>query len=364
MSVRGRLGERLRIIGAIAAKDIVDAIRNRTTLFTILMVLFMMVAYRLEPSLLNADLAPRLALYDEGQSQLAAGLGDSAAFDLIPMASQAEMEAYLGNMEIVVLGLVLPADLDQSLAADDQIALDGYVARWASASAAAGAQAFFEAQLTELTGRPVRINIAGNVVYTQKNSRGYALLAALSVIFATTMVGVALVPNIMLEEKKTRTLDALLVSPASPGHVVLGKALTGLFYCLTASAVAFAFNLALVNHWWIAILAAIAGSLFAVALGLLLGSAIENRGQLALWSWVLFIPLLGAPLLSVLDELLPRGLSAVLEITPTVAVSKVLRVSFSNRAALAQFGPELALVSGMAAFILAIVAWSVRRSDR
>jgi ABC-2 type transport system permease protein len=178
------------------------------------------------------------------------------------------------------------------------------------------------------------------------------------------MVGVSLVPNIMLEEKDTKTLDALLVSPAKPVHIVLGKAATGLFYCLSGMAVAYAFNLALINQWWLAILAGVSGSAFTVALGLLVGSTIGNRAQLMLWAWVLLIPLLVPTFLSVMKDVLPAGLLSAFQWIPTVALSKVLRLSFSNRAPLATFGPELALIAVWTLLVLVAVIWVVRRSDR
>jgi len=280
------------------------------------------------------------------------------------MASRGEMEEYLGGKDIVILGLVLPVDFDQRLASGEAVELDGYTVHWASDAAAAEVQESFETQFSELTGRPVRINIAGNTVHTQKNSRGYPFLASLSVVFATLMVGVSLVPHIMIEEKRTKTLDALLVSPAGPGHIVLGKAVAGLFYCLTASGLALAFNSALVNHWPLAIAASLCGSLFTVALGLLLGSLIESRGQLTLWAWIILVPLLLGVMLSIMVDVLPAGLLTAIQWLPTVALSHALRVSFSDSAPLSQFLPELVLMLACSALVLAAVRWVVRRSDR
>jgi hypothetical protein len=333
-------------------------------LSTILSVLFMMVVYRMLPSLENANIPPRLALYDAGQSRLVTELENNLEFDVISLDSHADMERYVGDKDIVMLGLTLPDQFDQRLASDEPIDLEGYVVHWASKEAAAEVQTFFEERLMEIAGRPVHINIAGNTVFTQKNSRGYAMLAALSVVFAITMVSTSLVPHIMLEERHTKTIDALLVSPASPSQVVLGKAVTGLFYCLTAAAVTFVLNLTLVNQWGLAVLAAVLGSLFAVALGLLLGSTIANRGQLTLWAWVLLAPLLGAPLLTVLVDVLPASLITALGWVPTVALSRLLRLSFSDSAPLAQVGPEVALMVGWIVPTLIAVVWLVRRSDR
>jgi len=363
-TTKDKLRESLRIIWAITAKDIADAVKNRITLSTILMVLFMIVFYRYLPALQNGDIPPRLAVYDVGSSRLVAELENNTQFDLVETSSQQGMERYLGDKDIVVLGLVLPADFDQALESGERVELDGHVVHWATDAAATEVKEFFEGQLTELTGKPVRIHVAGNIVYTQEDSRGFAFLASMSVIFVITMVGVSVVPHLMIEEKRAKTLDALLVSPASTGQVVIAKALTGLFYCLTASAVVLAFNTALIAHWGLAILAAGCGSLFTIALGLLLGSVIETRQQFALWAWILILPLLLPVFLSIMDDILPAGVITVMRWIPTVALSRALRVSFSNSAPLAQFGPELALVAGCAVPIFAAVAWVVRRSDQ
>jgi ABC-2 type transport system permease protein len=61
-------------------------------------------------------------------------------------------------------------------------------------------------------------------------------------MFAVTIMltmGILLVPTLMLEEKQTRTMDALLVSPASISQVVIGKAIAGFFYILVTAAIVY-----------------------------------------------------------------------------------------------------------------------------
>jgi len=359
-----RFGESLRIIWAIAAKDIVDAIKNKTTLSTMFSVLFLMVLYRVLPSWESGDILPRVAVYDAGNSRLVAEMEESSQFDLIKTSSQQEMEEYLGHKDLVVLGLVMPAGLDQALESAEQVELEGYRVHWASDSSVAEVQQFFESQLTELTGKPMRIDVTGNTVHTQKDSRGVAFLASATLIIVITLIGFSIAPNLMIEEKQTRTLDVMMVSPATISHMVMGKAIAGLFYCLLAAGVALAFYTNLVTHWWLAILAVICGSLFAVALGLLLGSTLKVRQQLILWTWVFFIPIVIPAFLSIMEELFPAGFIRAIGWIPTVALAKVYRVSFSENAALAQFGPELALVIGCTVIISAVVVLVVRRSDR
>jgi ABC-2 type transport system permease protein len=356
-----KFSENLRIIWAIAAKDIVDALKNRMTLSVILAVLFMIVFYRFLPLLESGTELPRVLVYDAGESSLVAALEESSRLRLHTYPSQERME-FKGY--VPELGLVIPADFDEALASDKGAALDGYVLHWVSDSDASELKLLVEDEIAGLVGQPVRIRLEGNTVYTQKDSTGVALTASFSVIFAVIMVGVSLIPHLMLEEKQTKTIDALLVSPAGSGHIVAGKALTGLFYGLTVTALVLAVNAALVTHWALAILTAICGILFVVSLGLLLGSLIETRQQLALWAWVVILPLLLPVFLSIMDDILPAGVITVMRWIPTVALSRALRVSFSNSAPLAQFGPELALVAGCAVPVLAAVAWLVRRSDQ
>jgi hypothetical protein len=52
------------------------------------------------------------------------------------------------------------------------------------------------------------------------------LQAVLGIAFMTLMVGLILIPNLMLEEKQSHTIDTLLVSPASVWHIAIAKTLT------------------------------------------------------------------------------------------------------------------------------------------
>ena len=60
----------IRIITTLAAKDIADAIKNKSTWSTILVVTFFMIFYRVSPSLRHGDRPLELALYDAGNSSL------------------------------------------------------------------------------------------------------------------------------------------------------------------------------------------------------------------------------------------------------------------------------------------------------
>jgi ABC-2 type transport system permease protein len=366
MSATGTgMRESLRVIWAITAKDILDAIKDARNLVVLLSALAVVILYKTEPSWLDADLPPRLALYDAGNSSLVAQLEQSTAFDLLLMSSQAEMERYVGDQTKVVQGLVLPPGFDQRLETSEQLELDGYVDHWVSDTAADESQSFFEEQLTEMTGKPVQIQLERNTVYTHPYG-GQTVMVAFVMVFVLVVLGLTLTPNLMIDEKEARTMEALLVSPASAGQVVMAKALAGLFYSLVAAAVVLAVFSATIAHWDVAILAVLSGSLLGVALGLLLGTVIPVRQQLVLWSSVLMVPLFLPVMLSAIlpDIQAPGPVRMLVDLIPTVALSKVVRLAVAAEAPWTEVGPALALVTGCASLLLVVVAWLVRRSDR
>jgi ABC-type transport system involved in multi-copper enzyme maturation permease subunit len=360
----GSWRQHLRVTWAIARKDILDGWKNKTILGNIIIVTLMILFYKSLPSWENSPAVPNLRVYDAGKSRLVVALGDSTTVKLHQYESQQEMERILAKGDIPEIGLVIPADFDQALEAGEQLELDGYVVHWVSDKDAEELRQMAGAELTALVGKSVYIKLAGNKVYTQADSTGLAFLASISVIFSVAMLGLLVTPGLMIEEKHAKTIDALLVSPASSSHVITAKALAGLFYCLFAAGIALAVNAAIVTQWWLAILATIGGALFMVAIGLLLGSLVEVRQQLGIWVFGLNFILLIPAFLSIMQDLIPQEVRNVFHWIPTVALSKVLRISFSNQSSLASVGPELALIFGVTFVLLTALAWSLRRSDR
>jgi ABC-2 type transport system permease protein len=360
----GGLQGHLRLIWAITAKDIVDAIKNRTTLSTILVLGFMVVFYRYMPVLTGGDDVPHLLIYDAGESELVQRLENSTALNVYTYTSSDRMKFRLAKAEIPELGLVIPSNFEEALQAGTPPMLEGYVTYWTEDEDAQDLRRYAEEVLSTEADHTVTISLAGNTIFANKDTTGWGLLASISVIFCVTMVGISLIPNLMLEEKHTHTLEVLLVSPAGSVHVVVAKALTGLFYGLIACGLTLALNAPVVMHWPLAILTAVCGALFCIALGLFLGTMMETRQQLMLVAWVFILPLLLPVFLSIMKDLLPAGLIRVLPWIPTVAMSQALRVSFAAQAPVADFAPELALICGYTVLTLGAVVWALRRSDR
>ncbi len=353
----------LRIVGALASKDIVDALKNRTTLSIFFTVVFLVALYRFMPLFYGNDVLPRVVIYSPEETQLAAGLDNRPDLDLRKVETREEMEAQISDRDFAVLGLVIPPGFDQALESGETIEVDGYLAYWIDDDESAETRAFFEQRLAEIAGRPVTINLDGNTVYTRPDSFGQPFFAAGSMIVAVLMVGISLTTQLMLEEKETKTLDALLVSPATPGNVVVGKALAGMFYCLVVGSIVLVIYSNLVTHWWLAILMLVAGSLFAVSLGLLLGTVIEMQSQIKLWTFILYQPLLIPVFLVILGDLIPQPILTAFEWIPTVAWSTALRASFAKITPVSSYALPLALLAVSTVVLLAATTWFVRRAE-
>jgi ABC-2 type transport system permease protein len=364
-SMKPKLSDRLRIVWAITAKDITDASKNKTMIAIALGVAFLMLSSQALPLLLKLSAKPTIVIYDAGRSGLLAGLKDSSDLRLRGVASQDQLEERLGEASGVELGLVIPPDFDQMVGAGDPVQLPGYFAHHVGSSDAAETSAFFEKKLADLVGLPVRILTEGNTVYPAAGAGGHPLTTAATLVLVITTICGSLVPYLMIEEKETHTLDALLVSPASIGQVVTGKALAGTFYGLIAATVAFAFNWSMVAHWDLAILVSVCAILFAVAGGLLLGSLFDNPQSVGLWFGavlvVLMVPLF---LVETLSSNAPQVVRSIVPYIPTVLLFETVRTSFSQTIPWAEVLIDLGIVLACSAVLLGFVAWRMRRSDR
>ena len=366
-SARIGAGERLRIIWAIAAKDILDAIKNRTVITIVLGMAMMMLSAQAFPLLLKLSATPRAVVYDagtppEGTSPLIAAMAEDGHYRITEVDSQQAMESVLADLNAEVLGLVIPSGLAQALESGVEGELQGYVV-WSRRSAADKLAAEMEQYLETLLHNPVRVETQGNLVYPPPEGTGSQgmIAAVLSLILVTT--GGFLVPYLIFEEKQTHTMDALLVSPASASDITIGKALAGIVYCLVAMAVVLAFNYSNVVSWGIVTLAVLMGALLAVGVGLSMGSSFETAQQVGAWS-VIPIALLMAPVMLATLGNLPPILESVLPWTPTIALANLFLLSFSGSAKLVQALTDLVVVLAWSLPLYAAVIWIVRRSDR
>ncbi len=362
-STSSRLRRNARITWAIAWKDIVEALKNKNTLGVLLTSLPMIFVYYYLPILGTRGEPPLVRVYDAGNSVLVARLENSKVLDVRTYPSEERMKKALTSGDVPQLGLVIPAGFDQALGAGGEAQLQGYVLNWVKQADADELQRLIEAEIAFQLGQPVSI-VLQERVYLEPDSTGVSTSAGISLVFVVTMVGLLLIPHLILEEKKTRTMEALMISPASSNNLVAGKAIAGLFYCLLGASIALVFYRWLYIHWWLTVLSTLLGALFIISIGLLLGSLIESREQLTMTAWIFILPLFLPVFLSLMSGLVPDAVIAVLRFVPTVVLLNLLRASSAAVFPVGTVLLQLAWVAAWTVGVMLFVGWLVRRQDR
>jgi len=352
----------LYIAWIIGTKDILDALKNKSSRANIIVMIGMVAFFYWIGTLRPFDKDVSVVVYDEGNTSLmieSVTLGDGAKYSFQEATSLQEMEQ---KMAYKNLGLVLPADLDQILESGGTPTLSGYIF-WVNRMKVVELETKYNRDFSEILGQPVQVVIGQNIVIPPADADGDQTTVTSQMVYFVFFTALFLIPHLMLEEKQTKTLDALLTSPASPGQVVLGKALAGFFYILIIGGLYFALNRTYIVHWGLALAAFLGYALLAIGLGLVVGSFVKSTIQMGLWSVVLMISLVIPPLFY-MEPNLKAGLRVVLTCFPTSALASLFRYSCSTGVTLAQFLPNLAIAVVSIAAVFGLVIWKVRRSDR
>ncbi len=352
----------LYITWIIGTKDILDALKNKSSRSNIIIMVGMVVFFYYLSGLRPFDKEVSVVVYDEGDTSLAVEsvtLGDGAEYSFREAASLQEMEQMMAYQN---LGLVLPADFEQTLAAGGKPILRGYIF-WVDRMKVTQLEAKYSQAFSEILDQPVQVVIGQNIVIPQADADGNQTSVTYLMIYFVFTTALLLIPHLMVEEKQTRTLDALLTSPASPGQVVLGKALAGFFYILVVGGLGMAlFSLYIVN-WTLALAAFLGYALLAVGLGLALGSFIKSMKQSGIWMVVLMLFLMIPPLFY-MESNLKAGIRMILTWLPSSALASLFRFSCSIGVTPAQLWLNLAVAVASIAAVFGLVIWKVRRSDR
>lgn len=363
--MKTNLTSHLRIIWAIAAKDIREALVNRTTLAIIVGVAVLVLSNSALPLLTSLRSAPTAVVYDPGRSTLVRALAVRDDLRIGFTRSEDEMLATVGGSAELVLGLVIPEGFTQAPEGGAGYTLAGAVPHWARDEAVADLVAVWEQALTEASWQPVDIDVTGGATYPTHEEPGLAGMVVTGFTVALLTIGLAMVPHLLMEERETHTFETLMVSPARYGQIVAGKALAGLTYGMTAGIVVLLLNARWIVSWWVVLLAIVLGSAFAVALGLLLGVVFRSSGALAAWASVLLaLLLLPALVLGFGDTGFPAWIQAALKWLPSVAVTDLAWGALLRSPADAALARPIALLVGSTLALFILVTWRIRREGQ
>ena len=359
---KASLRDGLNIIWVIASKDIFDALKNRLVITMIIMLSVMLLVPKMLPLIFEQP-QTMLPIYDLGNSSLAFEKLDDADINAQKILSDQDFRTALCGNIFPEIGLQLPAGFDQLLNSGTPIELPGFVC-WGKRYQVSKLQPRLEETLSRSLGQPVRIQLNGNIVYPPPEGGLFLGMATINSVLLVLFMGILLVPSLLNEEKETKTMQALLVSPAGIGQIVIGKALAGAFYILVTAAVIFAISWVEVVHWYVAVLFIVSGGFFSVALGLVLGSFFERQQDMIGWMSILILLMVGSMLVKTLGLELPAFLQSLLLWMPSVALAEICRAAYSEIVPVARMWNNLGIVLMVSLPLYALVIWKVRRSDR
>jgi ABC-2 type transport system permease protein len=364
-TTRSKFSDSLYIILTIASKDILDAIKNRMVVSQIIVVTFILLTVKGLSWVIQPPYT-QIMVFDPGNSYLTQVLEDSPDFDVQHAASVEELQQVIGNMGFGLgaeLGIAIPDDFDLILDSGDQSEISGYIS-WANRTKAPALKSEMESALQELTGRSVIVDIEGNIISPPPE---IGLLGGLITVFAVTIIllmGIILVPNLVLEEKETRTMEALLISPASISQVVVGKALAGFFYILVTSAIVYIIYWTGVVHWGLTLLFVLASGLFSVALGLTFGMIFNSQQEMTGWLSLTLIVITGSIFIVLIGLDMPDLIETLIKFIPSVALAKIFWASFSTQAEINQVWMNMTIVVVFSVILYGFIIWKVRQLDR
>jgi ABC-2 type transport system permease protein len=361
-TARERICDSLNIIWTIASKDIIDALKSMFVILIIIMSSIMLLLPKVIPFIFEQP-ATVVPIFDAGSSRLATELQENANISIQKVRSEQELKSALCNAIYPEIGLLIRADFDQILAESERIELQGYVC-WNKRFQTTEVRPKLEEQLSKALGRSVSIHVEGNIVYPPSDAGLLPSIPTVNSVVILLVMGIIHIPNLLFEEKQTKTMQALLVSPASISQVVISKALAGLFYILVTAAVIFAISWVDVIHWSIVLQFVIAGGIFSVAVGLVLGSFFDKQQDVAGWVTVLMVVFIGAIFVKMIGLELPAILESILPWLPPVALAEICRAAFAEDVSMSQAALNLGIVLAASLPLYALVIWKVRRSDR
>ena len=353
---------KLGVVSAITRKDVIDAIRNRYLLTALLTPLFVALLFRVLLPGVNPRNLLTVVVHDSGNSVMVAELRKSSQIGVVDAGSA---DAIAGEVEKrkAVGGLAVPANFDADVTAGKQPELTVYVNNKKNVFEQLGFRRVLDQQMKSLVNHPeparlIWIDVDKDA--SEENRRGISLnqmLLPLLLIMTLGMIGAMVVPLLLVEEKEKRTLDFLLSSPASLKEIVAGKALTGVVYTLLIAGLLLTINRHLVGNWLWTSVTILLGLVLVVAIGLFMGSLLNNTMQVNTWASTVLI-LLMAPSFPSLG--LPSVLETAMRLIPTYYLTEALKLSLAGNG-LSRIWGHLAVVAACSAVAFSAAAWALHR---
>lgn len=356
------IASQLRIIFAIASKDLIDAVKNRTIISIVVGVFFVVLAGRAMSWVIKAQQTQTAVVAGSDASAFVEMVGENEGFRLGEVNDLGTLQEVLATSASPYLGLALPDRWRTMLANQEELQLQGYVQHWLSRNDLDELIASFELHLSQSLDVPVLIGNDTITVYPTLEFSGSSFMISIGLVVAVMVIGLVLVPMLMLDEREQQTIDVLLISPASYTHIILGKALAGITYSLAAVGVLVAVNANYIVQWDLLIVSVLLGTLLTVLIGLFLGTVFDQATTMNMWMGIIVLPMLVPIFLRQFNTgTLPGWVETVLPWIPSAALDELFRLSFLQGSQPDRVAADLGLMAAGVIFMVAVNTWRIRK---
>ncbi|HXR66678.1 MAG TPA: ABC transporter permease [Ktedonobacteraceae bacterium] len=364
----------LRTILAIARKDAIDILLNKSMLTVLILPIIFALLFLFMGKLIGGH-AANILVYNPGQSPVVQVL--STAFDKVHITeanSPADITAAFGpngssKDSPYDAGLIVPADFEHELQAGDHpqlgLYLNGNNLNTQNITLIQAALTSYARQVTNpqapLALSTVVINPPPTTNFGDLLSTFYGAVALLT----SFILGTSLMPGLLIEEKERKTLRMLMVTPASFTDVILGKLFVVLGYQLLLSLIALAIVGGFTGLVPLVLLYTLLGSCLSLAIGLLLGATFQTAGTAgAIGGMLSFIYILPAVFSGPLGALFGNNpIIQVMKVFPTYYIADGVYNAMQNQGTFGGHLLDLGIVLGSTLLLLALTTWILRRQS-
>lgn len=366
-----------RIIRAIARKDALDLLLNKQSLFMLLMPIFLAFFFLGLSWLIGRNSATQILVFNPDHAAGAVGVeqvfkGAISDVRLTYANSPEEVTAAFGpdgakKSSSYALGLIVPANFEADVQQGQQPELKLYVN---GDTISTQQRQALEGLLTNysravVSQAPVTITTA--TINPPKPGSGLGdfigSFYAMAALVSSFMIGMAVMPGLLIEEKEKKTLRMLMVSPASWSDVIAAKLLVAFGYQVLLALIALAITRGYTGQIPLLVLFALLGACFSVAVGALLGGLFKTQGAASAFSGVgSFLYLIPMFFVGSFGAMFGSGaIAQVVKVLPTYWLADGIAKAIGNQSSLSTVILDAGIVLGSTVLFFLLAVWSLRR---
>jgi ABC-type Na+ efflux pump permease subunit len=345
---------------AITRNEIRNIARHPYHLLSLAIPVLLSLAFTFVFSALDETNELIVVVYDAESSALVAALREMPEVTLQEVDSETAVLNALA--EDATGGLVIPVGFDAAVTNQQTPELPVYINTDARSVNIATFQRLLSEQIWAMRydSPPVHItwqeqNQPGETFYSLP---GESFVFLTFILLGLTMPTLALLPQLMVEEREGGALPALLASPVALADLLIGRGAAIFFYTMLAAAALMAINQGWVGDVAVTAVALFLTTLMLIGIGLFAGLWSKSKQQcnnvagflgigLNLPSWFALVPLAG---LAILPALFIR-------LIPTYYFTNTLIYSLNGRATPQTVGLNLLILTGCTIAAFVMVRW-------